>query len=214
MLKSDSFAAHDSAPESWPRNSAYKISASIKYAKVFDGGTSDHESHFRKFRRWRLWRNAGFQGADDVPGRRGEDQAINGGASSRHPPRDRAGRRTGPDPRRGRGEAAPECSDDPPTVHRTWPAPPGEDREDRRAPEERDGPRRGRVSDQETVLMAITFNIEEDLKATEAALVDWKRRVRRYEDKKIPVPEHILARIELLKEDARLLRRQMSGEDG
>ncbi|OFX05668.1 MAG: hypothetical protein A3E78_03220 [Alphaproteobacteria bacterium RIFCSPHIGHO2_12_FULL_63_12] len=62
--------------------------------------------------------------------------------------------------------------------------------------------------------MAITFNIEEDLKATEAALVDWKRRVRRYEDKKIPVPEHILARIELLKEDARLLRRQMSGEDG
>ena len=56
--------------------------------------------------------------------------------------------------------------------------------------------------------MAITFNIEEDLKATEAALVDWKRRAKDYESKGLGVPPHIETRIEMLKQDALLLRRQ------
>lgn len=59
--------------------------------------------------------------------------------------------------------------------------------------------------------MAVTFNIEEDLKATEAAIIDWKRRVKKYEAKGIEVPRKIVARIEMLKQDALLLRRQLDG---
>lgn len=61
--------------------------------------------------------------------------------------------------------------------------------------------------------MAIHFNIEEDLKATEIALVDWKRRAKDYADRGMAVPPHIEARIEMLKKDATLLRQQMNGDN-
>lgn len=55
--------------------------------------------------------------------------------------------------------------------------------------------------------------IQQDLARVEAALIDWKARVKKYEARKIPVPKHILDRIELLKEDARLLRGHQQGSE-
>lgn len=61
--------------------------------------------------------------------------------------------------------------------------------------------------------MAIEFNIEQDLAAVEAAIVDWKRRAKDYEDRDLPVPQHIERRLEMLKKDAGLLRRTIEGSD-
>ena len=60
--------------------------------------------------------------------------------------------------------------------------------------------------------MASNSTIPQDLATIEAHLVDWKARAKRYEDKQIAVPKHIRDRIELLKEDALLLRKQLTGE--
>lgn len=58
--------------------------------------------------------------------------------------------------------------------------------------------------------MAIEFNIPGDLAIVEQSIVDWKRRVKDYEDKGLPVPQHVTARIEMLKKDARLMRKALS----
>jgi hypothetical protein len=60
--------------------------------------------------------------------------------------------------------------------------------------------------------MAIDFNIRADLDATEAAIVDWKRRAKEYENCKLAVPKHIDDRIDMLKKDALLLRDQLNRE--
>lgn len=61
--------------------------------------------------------------------------------------------------------------------------------------------------------MAIHFNIPADLAIVEQSIVDWKRRVKDYEDKGIPVPKHITTRLDMLKEDARLMRKELDGEN-
>lgn len=58
--------------------------------------------------------------------------------------------------------------------------------------------------------MAIEFNLSEDLAATEASLVDWKRRAKDYESKGLSVPAYIENRIAMLKKDALLLRAQLN----
>lgn len=56
-----------------------------------------------------------------------------------------------------------------------------------------------------------TRDLRNDLVTVEAQLVDWKRREREYRDAGLTVPQHVTRRIEQLKKDAQLLRRQTEG---
>jgi hypothetical protein len=61
--------------------------------------------------------------------------------------------------------------------------------------------------------MAITFNIQADLEATEKEIVDWKNLVRDYKRNETPVPKLVADHLKMLKEDAAMLRRQLNGEN-
>lgn len=45
-----------------------------------------------------------------------------------------------------------------------------------------------------------------DLERLEAAIIDWKRRAKKYKADGLEIPKHIRDRLRRLKEDARLLR--------